>query len=356
MPEDSVQRGLLRDPWRASSRFIEGRLALLFRQVEARVESALPNDLDEITVVTNGRREFTRQVFATLAGEATTGLGGEPLSLADVQALDSSFGFDNTARRITRRRLFRLLVILRDLVRENGLDLPWARPGDPAEWLSHLPGRSGAVGYLQPADLVDGWGRPFVLSPTTRPRYTQLQPVAGYELSSAGPDGRAGNGDDLVDPTARVLPSDGLYARAVGEDALVARLQSVELGRATVELASGPIGIETPYIPGPSEVASGSSRGGSVSSGWSVPTHHRARRARARPRVARPRHARERRDERGFGGHHQRAALLERRAGHVGRRRHRTRYPRHDGLRSRRGAGRDTHRGGGAAAFARAGG
>ncbi|MBK7155419.1 MAG: hypothetical protein IPH72_27180 [Sandaracinaceae bacterium] len=29
MPEDSVQRGLLRDPWRASSRFIEGRLALL---------------------------------------------------------------------------------------------------------------------------------------------------------------------------------------------------------------------------------------------------------------------------------------------------------------------------------------
>jgi hypothetical protein len=271
MPEDSVQRGLLRDPWRASSRFIEGRLALLFRQVEARVESALPNDLDEITVVTGGRREFTRQVFATLAGEATTGLGGEPLSLADVQALDSSFGFDNTARRITRRRLFRLLVILRDLVRENGLDLPWARPGDPAEWLSHLPGRSGAVGYLQPADLVDGWGRPFVLSPTTRPRYTQLQPVAGYELSSAGPDGRAGNGDDLVDPTARVLPSDGLYARAVGEDALVARLQSVELGRATVELASGPIGIETPYIPGPSEVASGSSRGGSVRSGWSVP-------------------------------------------------------------------------------------
>jgi len=272
MPEDAVQRGLLRDPWRASSRFIEGRLALLFRQVEARVESALPNDLDDITVVTNGRREFTRQVFATLAGEATTGLGGEPLALADVQALDSSFGFDNTARRITRRRLFRLLVVLRDLVRDNGLDLPWARPGDPAEWLSHLPGRSGAVGYLQPADLVDGWGRPFRLTATTRPRYTQLQPVAGYELSSAGPDGRTGNGDDLVDPTARVLPSDGLYARAVGEDALVARLQSVELGRATVELASQPVGIETPYIPEPSDLPGGRGSVSMVSEGWSVPT------------------------------------------------------------------------------------
>lgn len=272
MPEDSIRRGLLRDPWRASSRFIEGRLALLFRQVETRVESALPNDLDDITVVTNGRREFTRQVFATLAGEATTGLGGEPLSLSDVQALDSSFGFDNTARRITRRRLFRLLVTLRDLVRDNGLDLPWARPGDPAEWLSHLPGRSGAVGYLQPADLVDGWGRPFVLNATTRPRYTQLQPVAGYELSSLGPDGRAGNGDDLVDPTARVLPSGGLYAQAVGEDALVARLQSVELGRATVELASSPVGIETPYIPEPSEVDGGHVSVGLVGMAWSVPT------------------------------------------------------------------------------------
>ncbi|MBK6580163.1 MAG: hypothetical protein IPG17_29140 [Sandaracinaceae bacterium] len=92
------------------------------------------------------------------------------------------------------------MTILRDLVRENGLDLPWARPGDPAEWLSHLPGRSGAVGYLQPADLVDGWGRPFVLSPTTRPRYTQLQPVAGYEPEQRRTDGRASNGDDLVDP------------------------------------------------------------------------------------------------------------------------------------------------------------
>ncbi|MBK6812580.1 MAG: hypothetical protein IPG81_27585 [Sandaracinaceae bacterium] len=46
---------------------------------------------------------------------------------------------------------------------------------------------------------VDGWGRPFVLSPTTRAALHAAQPVAGYELSSAGPDGRAGNGDDLVD-------------------------------------------------------------------------------------------------------------------------------------------------------------
>ncbi|MCB9629617.1 MAG: hypothetical protein H6725_19795 [Sandaracinaceae bacterium] len=272
MPEDATQRGLLRDPWRASSRFVEGRLALLFRQVEDRVESALPNDLDDITVVTRGRRELTRQVFATLAGEATTGLGGEPLSLADVQSLDSSFDFDHVARRITRRRLFRLLVILRDLVRDNGLDLPWARPGDPAEWLAHLPGRSGVVGHIQPSDLVDGWGRPFELRATTRPRYTQLQPVAGFELSSAGPDGRAGNGDDVVDPTARVLQSGGLYARAVGEDALVARLQSVELGRATVELAVGPVQVEAPSIPAPSEVAASRAGGGSAVGAWSVPS------------------------------------------------------------------------------------
>ncbi|MBK6812581.1 MAG: hypothetical protein IPG81_27590 [Sandaracinaceae bacterium] len=68
MPEDSVQRGLLRDLWRASSRFIEGRWRCSSGRWR-RAESALPNDLDEITVVTGGRREFTRQVFATLAGE-----------------------------------------------------------------------------------------------------------------------------------------------------------------------------------------------------------------------------------------------------------------------------------------------
>lgn len=271
MPEDSVRLGLLRDPWRASSRFVEGRLALLFRQVEERVERALPNDLDDITVVERGRREFTRQVFATLEGEATTGLGGEPLSLTDVQALDRTFDFDHVAQRITRRRLFRLLVVLRDLVRDHGLDLPWARPGDPTEWLAHLPNRGGAVGHIQPADLVDGWGRPFQLRASTRPRYTALQPVAGFELSSTGPDGRAGNGDDVVDPTARVLPSGGLYARAVGEDALVARLQSVELGRATVELAVGTVGAGSVDIPPPSEVAGGGTHARAPSESWSVP-------------------------------------------------------------------------------------
>ncbi len=278
MPEDSVARGLLRDPWRASSRFIEGRLALLFRQVEDRVQAALPNNLDDITVVERGRREFTRQVFATLDGEATTGLGGEPLTLTDVQRLDRSFSFDSVAKRITRRRLFRLLVVLRDLVRNNGLDLPWARPGDPVEWLAHLPGTHSAIGTIAPSDLVDGWGRPFVLRSLSRPRFTQLQPVAGYELASSGPDGRVGNGDDLYDPTARVLPSGGLYAQAVGEDALVARLQSVELGRATVELAGGPVQIQHPRIPNPREEpvgalpgTGGGGQGGSASQTWGLP-------------------------------------------------------------------------------------
>ena len=36
-PPSPEQYGLLRDPWRASARFVEGRLALVFRAIEGRI-------------------------------------------------------------------------------------------------------------------------------------------------------------------------------------------------------------------------------------------------------------------------------------------------------------------------------
>jgi hypothetical protein len=89
---------------------------------------------------------------------------------------------------------------------------------------------------LERADLFDGWGHPFVVRPAPggRTRFGMIAPVAGYEVLSAGPDGRPGTADDVWDPLARVLPSGGAYATAVDEDAFIARASGVELGRATI--------------------------------------------------------------------------------------------------------------------------
>ncbi len=242
-PSSPERLGLLRDPWRASARFVEGRLALLFRAIEARVDAAVPDEQEDVAVQERGRYRFNRQILAslrdgTLGAAGATGLGGEPLTIEHLESLDRAFDYDHVAMRITRRRLFKVLLALRRFVSERALDLTWARLGDPRLWLQQLRQRvAPGMGSLRPGELVDGWGRPFRLRPTAHPRFRRLQPVAGYELVSAGPDGRFGNRDDIVDPTARVLPRGSLYARAVGEDALVARLGGVELGRATVAMA-----------------------------------------------------------------------------------------------------------------------
>lgn len=259
-PTNPAQLGLLRDPWRARDRFVGGRLALLFRAIEEHVEQQVPTSMDTVAIEQRGRFRFNSQLMASLAAgglgsEGATGLGGEPLTIEQLARLDRGFTYDNVAKRITRERLFRLLLALRQFVRSNDLDLPWARRGEPSGWLRQILGHHVAgAGRVNARDLVDGWGRPFELRPVRgRARFDRVQPIAGYEVVSPGPDGRVGNGDDLVDPTARVLPSGGLYAEAVGEDALVARLTGVELGRATVQMAASIFGVGFPSIRAPNQ-------------------------------------------------------------------------------------------------------
>ncbi len=241
-PTDPTSLALLRDPWRSQARFLTGRLALLFRAIEQRVAGAVPERIDDVAIETNGRWDFNAQIVSSVAdggdlgGEGATGLGGEPITVEALRAFDPAFTYDNVARRITRERLFRLLVALRRFVMQNGYDIPWARLGDPSTWLTHTTDLyDQAIGQLTTRELVDGWGRPFALAPVRgRARYAAWQPLPGWEVYSLGPDGRAATGDDVVDPTARVLPSTSAYAQSVGEDGLVARLTGVELGRATV--------------------------------------------------------------------------------------------------------------------------
>lgn len=243
-PESPEGLAVLRDPWRSQARFVEGRLALVFQAIERYVAAAVPERIEDVAVQNGTRWEFNAQILAAVAdggdlgAEGATGLGGEDLTVAGLRAFDPAFTYDSVARRITRERLFRLLVALRGYVRQQGFDLPWSRLGDPSTWLRHTTEiYVEPFGSVQARELVDGWGHPFILRPTNgHARFGSWSPLDGWEVVSAGPDGHAGNGDDVFDPTARVLPTTSTYARAVGEDALVARLAGVELGRAAVDL------------------------------------------------------------------------------------------------------------------------
>lgn len=243
-PETPESLALLRDPWRSQARFVEGRLALVFQAIERYVAAAVPERIEDVAVQSGTHWDFNAQILAAVAdggdlgAEGATGLGGEDLTVAGLRAFDPAFTYDSVARRITRERLFRLLVALRAYVRQQGFDLPWARLGDPSTWLEHTTEvYVQPFGSVQARELVDGWGHPFVLRPTNgHPRFGAWSPLDGWEVSSAGPDGHSGNADDVFDPTARVLPTSSTYARAVNEDALVARLAGVELGRAAVDL------------------------------------------------------------------------------------------------------------------------
>ena len=243
MPDDAPAQGLLRDPWRTRARFVRGRLGALMRSVEQLVDARVPDQIDQVGVRENGTWRFDREMLEAAMAEAGLGderaaaLDGEPLDIAALTALDPSFTYDHAARRITRARLFRVLWFLRQLVRERELDLAWARPGDPREYpvSLHESDVSWQDEYPQREHLFDAWGHPFVLVPVHgHARFERFQPVPGFELLSAGPDGRLGNADDVFDPFARVLESGTVYAEAVQEDELVARLGSVELGRATI--------------------------------------------------------------------------------------------------------------------------
>jgi hypothetical protein len=243
-PDNPLALGLLRDPWRSRARFVTGRLALIFRAIEDHVAQALPQRIDDVSVrSSNNEWRFNAEIVDAVAqsgglgSSGATGLGGEPLTIEALQQFDRAFNYNNVARRITRQRLFRIIVALRHFVQRNGFDLPWSRLGDPAEWLRALPGQPVPGSQsLRAEDLVDGWARPFRLQRAAgATRFGLVSPLGGWEVVSAGPDGRVGTADDLWDPTGRVLPSGGGYARAAGEDVLLARLRGVELGRATVE-------------------------------------------------------------------------------------------------------------------------
>ncbi len=254
-PHDPARLGVLRDPLRARARFVEGRLALVLRTLEERIAEREPDALDEVAVQTPRGWAFNRELLDALTGdpafgpEGARGLDGLPLTMDALTALDPALTWDRMARRITRKRLFSLLIALRALVRERDLDLAWAWRGEPGGLLPRLltltDDETGEP-RLTRAGLFDAWGRPFVLRPAPggRARFALLAPLTGFEVLSAGPDGRPGNADDVWDPLARMLPAGGAWAAAVDEDGFLAQARGVALGRATLDALARTVDAE----------------------------------------------------------------------------------------------------------------
>src|SRR5262249_2442099 len=140
--------------------------------------------------------------------------GGEPITLADLVAIDPQVTFDNVARRVTRLKLFRVLAAVRAFKRSKQIDPDEPALKDPNALLRRLV-REGALA----ADaLLDPWGGTIEFVKGGGAPQPFITATRGFELHAPGPDGKIGTGDDVKDPFARVLRSGTPYAKAVQED------------------------------------------------------------------------------------------------------------------------------------------
>jgi hypothetical protein len=156
--------------------------------------------------------------------------GGEPITLADLIAVDPQVTFDHVARRVTRLKLFRILAAVRTWRHEHALDADEPVLRDPNALLRKLVREGNIAEDL----LLDPWGGTIRFVPARGPGLPFLAVIRGFELHAPGPDGVIGNGDDVKDPFERVLRSGTPYAKAVQEDRLVDARLDMEVGEASV--------------------------------------------------------------------------------------------------------------------------
>lgn len=236
----NLGRGVQRDPIAEREELRRRHLGQVMQTLEQLV-SAMPatgEQRDDIVSSQGGRLRFRPDVLEHLhqqrSGADYRTLGGETMTVAMLTEVDPSFDFDRVARRVARTKLLSLMVAITAYSNPDNTAATRASAGvPPEEWLSRLV----QLGSVQPMALLDPWGRPFVFrrAGTRRPPVMLSERAAGWELVSAGPDGRAGNGDDVVNPFERVVPRGTIYAVASGEDDLMRRLALLAPGPDTLQ-------------------------------------------------------------------------------------------------------------------------
>jgi hypothetical protein len=229
-PDVEASRGVLRDPIALRQEMLRRGLGPIEQNLELAIEQ-MGNDpaaRARITQSTGGRVRFhpdvvQNQIAARVLSDSTARtLGGQSITVAMIEASDSGFSFDTAARRVTRRRLARLLLALSRLTDpENPSAQRVSSQLPPDRWLGTLV----QLSMVQAHDLTDAWGNPFVFRAVTgrRPRLAVSERALTWELASGGPDGRIGTGDDMNDPFARAVPEGTPYAVSSGEEELIRR-------------------------------------------------------------------------------------------------------------------------------------
>lgn len=236
----NLGRGVQRDPIASREELRRRGLGQIMLRLEQQVATmpATGQERDDLVSIQGGRLRFRPDVLEHLHQQRSGGdyrtLGGETMTVAMLTEVDPSFDFDRVARRVARTKLLSLMVAITAFSNPDNEAASRASAGVPPEqWLSRLV----QLGSVQPMALLDPWGRPFVFrrAGTRRPPVMLSERAAGWELVSAGPDGRAGNGDDVVNPFERVVPRGSIYAVASGEDDLMRRLALLAPGADTLQ-------------------------------------------------------------------------------------------------------------------------
>lgn len=154
--------------------------------------------------------------------------GGEPFTLADLRAIDPQIDYDTVARRVARLKLFRLLTTAREFRMRNDLDADEPALRDPNALLRRM------LADEKHDVLLDPWGHAFAFVPARGPARPFLTAIPGFELRSAGPDGRLGTGDDLSDPFARVVKSGTPYAKVMAEDRIADAMLDLRVAESSI--------------------------------------------------------------------------------------------------------------------------
>ena len=236
---DTIRRSLLgsadgqhhigpaNDPGAHASKELERAFADVLHSLEGAVfESAKSPQL----LIDARRKESGRWVFnPELLSLVTDAMdappmtpGGEQLVLGDLVAVDPQVTFDNVARRVTRMKLFTVLMAVRAVRTQRSLDPEEPIFKDPNALLRRLV----RDGTLTEDQLLEPWGGTIqyvalAAGHIRAPSAPFLGTIHGFELRAPGPDGRVNTADDVTDPFERVVRSGSPYALAVHEDRIV---------------------------------------------------------------------------------------------------------------------------------------
>lgn len=217
---------------------VQGTIDRAFRSVVHSLEGAVleasesPERMQDVRRRAAGGWTFNPELWTLVTSamnEPPLTPGGEPLMMSDLIDVDRQVSFDNVAARVTRLKLFRVLMAVRGYIESDAIEPDEPVLRDPQALLRRMV----HDGLIAQELLLDPWGGTLQFVRAPREGLPFLT-VRGFALHAPGPDGRVNTADDIRDPFQRVLRSNTPYAEAVQEDRLVDARLDMRVSEATI--------------------------------------------------------------------------------------------------------------------------